>query len=200
MRKVVAILGLLLTLSAVSCGRKDSGVRFEIPPRDELDLVSEEPEDVFTTDSFNSDTYNSDYSEPEYSESYYEDYEDEEYETTQEDITGTEDITEAVTEQISEEFTEALKLAQMYSDSLHLSRQSIYVRLSANESMPFSEDAVQYALENIDADFSQNALESARVYKAYSGMSNEDIFALLKSDAGDRFTESEAQYAVEHLD
>lgn len=93
----------------------------------------------------------------------------------------------------------ALKSAETYSDMMHMSKQAIYDQLTS-EYDQYSEEAAQYAIDNIDADWNENALESAKSYRDTMNMSPDAIHDQLTSEYGGKFTEEEADYAIEHLD
>lgn len=63
----------------------------------------------------------------------------------------------------------------------------------------FTAEEAQYAVDNVQADWNENALESARSYLEMFEMSNEEIFDQLTSAYGDQFAAEQAQYAIEHL-
>lgn len=96
-----------------------------------------------------------------------------------------------------DDYLNALKAAKSYSDNLYYSKKNIYNLLIMG--YLYSDDAVQYAMNNLNADFNKNALEKAKSYKSNLHLLNERIYKNLISDA-DGFTEEEAQYAIDHLD
>lgn len=111
------------------------------------------------------------------------------------------DTTEAETQpDIPIEYKNALRGAQIYSDSMHMSKQAIYDQLISEYGGQFSEDAAQYAVDNVIADYKENALEQAKTYQNSMHMSREAIRDQLTSDYGGQFTQEEADYAIDHLD
>ncbi len=96
------------------------------------------------------------------------------------------------------EYTAALNKAYSYSDTLHMSKAGIYDQLVSEYGEGFSEDAAQYAIDNIVADWNKNALEKAKDYSELN-MSKAGIYEQLISAYGEQFTEDEAQYAVDNL-
>ena len=92
----------------------------------------------------------------------------------------------------------ALKKAETYSDSLHMSKQGIYNQLTSSVE-GFSKEAAQYAIDNIEADWNKNALEKAKSYQTSLSMSSKAIYNQLISSV-EGFTKSEAQYAIDNLD
>ena len=64
----------------------------------------------------------------------------------------------------------------------------------------FQNTETQYAIDNVEADWNENALAKAKEYQEAMNMSNSAIYDQLTSDYGEKFTEEEAQYAVDNLD
>ena len=92
----------------------------------------------------------------------------------------------------------ALKKAETYSNSLHMSKQGIYNQLTSSIE-GFTKEAAQYAIDNIEADWNKNALEKAKTYQTSMNMSSKAIYNQLVSSV-EGFTKSEAQYAIDNLD
>ena len=97
------------------------------------------------------------------------------------------------------EYKNALKKAKSYSDTMYMSKQSIYDQLVSEYGEGFDADAAQYAIDNLDADYCANALKKAESYQKSMSMSRSAIYDQLISDYGEKFTEEEAQYAIDHL-
>lgn len=97
------------------------------------------------------------------------------------------------------EFKSALIQAESYSDIMHMSKQGIYDQLVSEYGGQFSEEAAQYAIDNLQADYKANALEQAKQYQETMAMSPEAIRDQLTSEYGGQFTQEEADYAVENL-
>lgn len=93
----------------------------------------------------------------------------------------------------------ALQAAKQYSDYLHLSKKGIYRILITPEAENFTEQAAQYAVDNLQTDWKKNALEQAKTYQNELGMTPEEIYTQLTSEFGGGFTPEEARYAVDHL-
>lgn len=91
----------------------------------------------------------------------------------------------------------ALKKAEAYSNSLHMSKQGIYNQLTSSVE-GFTKEAAQYAIDNVEADWNKNALEKAKSYQTSLSMSSKAIYNQLISSV-EGFTKSEAQYAIDHL-
>jgi len=79
------------------------------------------------------------------------------------------------------------------------SEAGLYEQLTADEGDQFSEEAAQYAVDNIEVDYNEQALKSAESYQEDMDMSPDAIYDQLASDDGEKFTDEEAQYAVDNL-
>lgn len=97
----------------------------------------------------------------------------------------------------STEETNALKKAQSYSSTMHMSKKGIYNQLTSSVE-GFSKEAAQYAIDNINANWKDNALEKAKSYQNMMSMSKQGVYNQLISYA-EGFTKEEAQYAIDHL-
>jgi hypothetical protein len=93
----------------------------------------------------------------------------------------------------------ALKSAQTYSDTMHMSKQGIYDQLTSDAGDKFDDASAQYAVDHVKADWNKNALKAAESYQKDQNMSPEAIRDQLTSDAGNKFTQDQADYAVSHL-
>lgn len=101
---------------------------------------------------------------------------------------------------VPQEYKNALKSAETYSEMMHMSKAAIYDQLISEYGEDFPEDAAQYAIDNLDADWNYNALKSAETYYEEMSMSKSAIYDQLISDYGDQFTPEQAQYAVDNLE
>ena len=81
-----------------------------------------------------------------------------------------------------------------------MSKQAIYDQLTSEYGEQFSEDAAQYAIDNMEADWKANALEKAKDYQENMNMSKNAIYDQLTSEYGEKFTAEEAQYAIDNLE
>lgn len=95
---------------------------------------------------------------------------------------------------------EALDTAQTYSDVLHFSEAQIEHMLK--DINKFESEPIQYAIDNIDADYELNALKSAKSHlKNSPDMTKDELYEILtNSEHGDKFTEDEANYAMQNVD
>ena len=98
------------------------------------------------------------------------------------------------------EYRNALAKAQLYVDMMYMSKARLHDQLTSPYGEGFSEEAAQYALEHVKADWKKNALMTARNYRDNLHMSPAAIQNQLTSPYGEKFTQEEAQYAMEHLD
>ncbi len=94
----------------------------------------------------------------------------------------------------------ALKKAESYSSTMHMSKSGIYKQLTSEYGEGFTAEAAQYAIDNIQADWNANALAKAKSYQSTMHMSKQNIYKQLTSEYGEGFTAEEAQYAIDHLD
>lgn len=92
----------------------------------------------------------------------------------------------------------ALKKAESYSQTMHMSKQGIYNQLTSSFE-DFTKEEAQYAINNIKADWNANALKKAKSYQTTMSMSKQGIYNQLVSTF-EGFTKEEAQYAIDHLD
>lgn len=100
---------------------------------------------------------------------------------------------------IPTEYKSALKSAESYVDLMHFSKQGLFDQLTSEYADKFSQEAAQYAIDNIKADWNKNALKAAKTYQDDMSMSPEGIREQLTSEYADKFTPEEADYAVNHL-
>lgn len=107
--------------------------------------------------------------------------------------------TEATEEDVPQEYKNALRKAETYAD-MDMSKAGIYDQLTSEYGEGFPEDAAQYAIDNVEADWNQNALGKAEVYYKDMAMSKDAVYEQLVSDYGEKFTEEQAQYAIDHLE
>ena len=80
-----------------------------------------------------------------------------------------------------------------------MSKQGIYDQLTSEYGEDFSEEAGQYAIDHLEADWNANALKKAEQYQEMMAMSPSAIYDQLVSEYGEQFTPEEAQYAIDNL-
>lgn len=100
---------------------------------------------------------------------------------------------------VPKEYKTALKSANSYSKTMHMSKQGIYDQLTSEYGGQFPAEAAQYAIDNLEADYNENALLQAQSYSKSMHMSKQGIYEQLISEYGGQFTEEEAKYAIDHL-
>lgn len=123
-------------------------------------------------------------------------------------VNATEQVTEGskitVTYSLGKEPTteqkNALRKAESYAKTMHMSKQGIYDQLTSEYGEGFDKEAAQYAIDNIEWDWNANALAKAKSYRDTMSMSKNRIYDQLISQYGEKFTKEEAQYAIDHLD
>ena len=83
---------------------------------------------------------------------------------------------------------------------MHMSKAGIYNQLTSEYGEQFPAEAAQYAIDNVDADWKENALKKAKTYQDSMAMSTSAIYDQLISEYGEQFTPEEAQYAIDNLE
>ena len=101
---------------------------------------------------------------------------------------------------IPREYKAALKKADMYANKMHMSKAAVYEQLISEYGEKFTEEEAKYAIENVKANWKENALYKARTYADKMYMSDSAIYEQLISEHGEKFTEEEAKYAIENLE
>lgn len=112
----------------------------------------------------------------------------------------TKDTTKDAKDSIPKEYQSALKKADTYANQMNLSKKGLYQQLTSDHGEKFPEEAAQYAIDNVKADWKKNALAKAKTYQDQMSMSKSAIHDQLVSDYGEKFTEEEAQYAINNLE
>ncbi len=116
------------------------------------------------------------------------------------DLDVQDETTAVVTkEDVPREYRSALKKAETYGDMMHMSKAAIYNQLVSEYGEQFSEEAAQYAMENVVIDWNANALAKAESYSDMMHMSKAAIYDQLTSEFGEQFTADEAQYAIDNI-
>ncbi|GBD74071.1 putative uncharacterized protein [Tetragenococcus halophilus subsp. halophilus] len=100
---------------------------------------------------------------------------------------------------VPREYQSALNKAKTYVDMMNMSEQGLYDQLTSEAGEQFPEDAAQYAIDNVEADYNENALRKAEEFQDSMDMSVDGIYDQLVSEAGGSFTPEQAQYAVDNL-
>lgn len=121
-------------------------------------------------------------------------------EATKEEATTEKSLAKKESKKSNREEKAALGSAETYSKTLHMSKQGIYDQLISQAGDKYPEEAAQYAVDNLKADYKENALKSAKNYIEIMDMSDDELYQQLTSSAGDKFTPEEAQYALDNLE
>ena len=112
-------------------------------------------------------------------------------------------LEDKVEDNIPKEYKSALREAKSYSDNLHMSKASIYNQLTSEFGANLTAEVAQYAVDNVDVNWKENALIRAEFYQEkYQGnlaYSKEEIYDELISEF-EKFTPEEAQYAIDNLE
>ena len=66
---------------------------------------------------------------------------------------------------VPKEYRNALRSAETYSDMMHMSKQGIFDQLTSEYGDQFDAEAAQYAIDNLDANYNENALKCGENYK-----------------------------------
>ena len=98
--------------------------------------------------------------------------------------------------EVPREFSNAKKRAESYLKSGHFSYDGLYQQLTSEYGEGFPPDAAQYAMDNIEVDWNEEAVEAAESYLSWSAMSRADLLQQLTSEYGEGFTPEQAEYAV----
>ncbi|GAA1415550.1 hypothetical protein AUR04nite_21380 [Glutamicibacter uratoxydans] len=101
---------------------------------------------------------------------------------------------------VDAEKEQALDQAQYYSDEYAMSEYGIFATLVDPEEDGFSEEAAYYALDNVAADWNENALIVAEYLRDEEHLPKEKIRDELLSIDSEAFTVEQVKYAMEHLD
>jgi hypothetical protein len=109
--------------------------------------------------------------------------------------------TETVKEEpdVPREYISALNQADTYANTMHMSEKGLFDQLTSEYGGQFSDEAAQYAVDNVEANWKENALEKAKTYQNEMNMSPDAIHDQLTAEFGEQFTKAEADYAIENL-
>lgn len=94
-------------------------------------------------------------------------------------------------------YLEAASKAQKYVDSLHLSEEGLRDRLTSKQDN-YTQDMAQYAIENIHADYHNNAFIIAQRLQAQGVTDPLDLMKKL-TDSHYKFTPADAEFALRQL-
>lgn len=122
--------------------------------------------------------------------------------TTTSDVTASNQKVEEskeVEDNVPMEYKQALKSAQNYIDVMAFSKQGLYDQLTSEYADKYSDEAAQYAIDNVKADYKEEAVEAAKNYLDTMNFSKEGLKDQLTSQYADKYTEEEAQYAIDKV-
>ncbi len=83
---------------------------------------------------------------------------------------------------------------------MHMSKSGLYDQLTSEYGDQFSTEAAQYAVDNVEADWKENALRKAEDYAETMHMSKAGVYDQLTSEYGEQFIQEEADYAIDNLE
>ena len=110
-------------------------------------------------------------------------------------------IEDKVEDNVPAEYKSALKEAKFYSEIMGMSKAGIYRQLTFEYGDNFSVEAAQYAVDNLEVDWKENALKKAKGYQEImTTWTPQEIYEQLISEDCDQFTPEEAQYAIDNLE
>ena len=82
---------------------------------------------------------------------------------------------------------------------MYMSRTAVYDQLISESGEKFTEAQAQYAMDNLEADWKENALHKAKEYRESTNMTKSAIYNQLISEHGDKFEPEEASYAIKNI-
>ena len=104
-----------------------------------------------------------------------------------------------VEDNVPMEYKQALKSAQNYIDVMAFSKQGLYDQLTSEYADKYSDEAAQYAIDNVKADYKEEAVEAAKNYLDTMSFSKEGLKDQLTSQYADKYTEEEAKYEIDKV-
>jgi len=107
--------------------------------------------------------------------------------------------TEPAKPKVSTEFISALAKAELYGNTMSMSKAGIYDQLTSEYGEKFSKESAKYAVDHVKIDYKANALKKAETYQKEMSMSPSAVYDQLISEYGEKFTVAEAQYAKDNL-
>ena len=103
-------------------------------------------------------------------------------------------------EEVPREYRNALRAAENYISFSPFSKQGLYDQLTSEYADQYPAEAAQYAIDNIEVDYKEQALKAAKNYLEIMPYSDAELKEQLMSEYADKFTEEEAQYAIDNLE
>lgn len=111
----------------------------------------------------------------------------------------TEKETDPPKEAVPREYSNALRSAEQYNKISPMSKAGLFEQLTSEYGEKYSEEAAQYAIDNLNADWKENACKTAEKYLEIMPMSKDELYDQLISEYGEQYTPEEAQYAVDKV-
>lgn len=105
-------------------------------------------------------------------------------------------IEEAKKDAVPQEYLNALSKAKTYCE-MWFSKWRLFDQLTSKVEW-FTEDSTNYAIENLECDYQENAVKMWKFYFEEMKMSKEWVKNQLTSSV-EKFTEEEAQFAIDNL-
>lgn len=82
---------------------------------------------------------------------------------------------EKVEEEVLKEYKSALRKAKVYSDTMSMSKAGLYDQLTSEYGEKFTAEEAQYAVDNLDVNWKENALKSKSISRDYGNVSKCNI-------------------------
>lgn len=114
-------------------------------------------------------------------------------EESKEEESELEEESESKEDDVPREYESALRKAESYLDMFSMSAQGVRDQLEHDE---FGQDAIDYALENLETDWNEQAKKSAESYTELFDMSDAKLYDQLIYKG---FTEEQAQAGIDGL-
>lgn len=97
------------------------------------------------------------------------------------------------------EYKSALAKADNYANDQHMSKKGLFKQLTSEYGEQFTDEAAQYAVDNVKTDWKANALAKAASYANDQYMSKQGVYDQLISEFGEQFTKAEAQHGIDNV-
>lgn len=105
---------------------------------------------------------------------------------------------EAEEPEVPREYKNALRSAEQYLNFSSFSYAGLYDQLTSEYADSYPAEAAQYAVDNVEVDWNEEAVEAARTYQEFSSFSDSGLYDQLTSEYADKFTPEQAQYAIDN--
>ncbi len=105
-------------------------------------------------------------------------------------------------DKVPSEYDNALESAKDYNEDQPMSKAGLLDQLTSKDGEGFTQEAGEYAVNHLNANWNENALKCAKDYLKEEHMSRSDLQEQLGSsvdDGGEGFTQDQVQYALSHL-